>query len=287
MSSGNGGQIEISADAINVAGSLSARGGSEAGDGGGIELSATSSLSLTGNPIPAVNGNDGSVTLSAPEIDLSDAGENGQVDLTNTTGDIEIQASQRVSLSNVVEDVLDLGSSNLTINVDGISSSNTPSDAISFVMSDASDSITSTGQITIGVRDRSVNANALIDVAGRIESRPFPTPLPNDPLGPSNTISLAATNGRIRLRQTAELRAAGLGADGGSITLLATGFDVSDEAGLVFMEGSIDTSSDTGVGGSVRVLGDLVALDGAAAIQADGDTGGGEILVGGDYQGLR
>jgi filamentous hemagglutinin family protein len=38
-------------------------------------------------------------------------------------------------------------------------------------------------------------------------------------------------------------------------------------------------------GGSVRVLGDVVALTGAALVDATGDAGGGDIKIGGDYQG--
>ena len=106
--------------------------------------------------------------------------------------------------------------------------------------------------------------------------------MPNDPLGPSNTISLAATNGRIRLRQTAELRAAGLGADEVHTPVATDLMQVMKP--LVFMEGSIDTSSGTGVGGSVLCWA-TCGLDGAAAILA-GDTGDGKILVGGDYRGL-
>ena len=41
----------------------------------------------------------------------------------------------------------------------------------------------------------------------------------------------------------------------------------------------------TGKGGSVQVLGNLVGLIGNASIDASGDTGGGTVLVGGDFQG--
>lgn len=54
--------------------------------------------------------------------------------------------------------------------------------------------------------------------------------------------------------------------------------------GEVKVSGTIDASNANGKGGDVRVLGERVALDGAT-IDARGATGGGEVLVGGNFQG--
>jgi filamentous hemagglutinin family protein len=59
------------------------------------------------------------------------------------------------------------------------------------------------------------------------------------------------------------------------------------DAGTVTVTGSIDvTGKHTGsTGGSVKVLGNAIDLEGTANIDASGDMGGGQILVGGNYQG--
>ncbi|MFN3239202.1 MAG: filamentous hemagglutinin N-terminal domain-containing protein, partial [Pseudomonadales bacterium] len=286
IGSGDGGTVNVAAESVSLAGEISARGGAESGDGGEVRVSAGSSLTLTGSvDVSASQGVDGTVILSAPALEVSDAGQDGQVDLNSVVGNIELEAAQRVVINNVVESILDLGDADFSVTVVGAASSAEAADAIGFVMADARDALETTGQVTIGVRDSSLNANALIDVAGRIESRPFPSPLPNDPLGPSNTIALTATNGRIRIRNSAELRAVGLDGNAGSVSLLTTGFEEGNDAGTVYFEGSIDVTSEAGVGGSVKMLGDRVGLFAEAEIDASGQLGGGEVLVGGDFQG--
>lgn len=54
--------------------------------------------------------------------------------------------------------------------------------------------------------------------------------------------------------------------------------------GEVIVRGEIDASNAAGKGGTVKVLGEKVGLSGAT-IDASGSTGGGEILVGGNFQG--
>ncbi len=53
----------------------------------------------------------------------------------------------------------------------------------------------------------------------------------------------------------------------------------------VVVSGTLDASSDTGHGGSVRLLADRVGVTGNAIIDASGATGGGSVRVGGDLQG--
>ncbi|MEW6290746.1 MAG: filamentous hemagglutinin N-terminal domain-containing protein, partial [Thermodesulfobacteriota bacterium] len=61
------------------------------------------------------------------------------------------------------------------------------------------------------------------------------------------------------------------------------------DSGIVSVSGTLDASGkDAGQqGGSVQVLGDKVGLFAGAVIDASGDAGGGEVLVGGDFQGAN
>ena len=101
-----------------------------------------------------------------------------------------------------------------------------------------------------------ISANALaIDAQGRIQ------------LVAQHDVSLDATS-----RITAN------GASGGSV-------QVKSLAGDTFVDGVVSASGAAVNGGQVHLLGECVGLIGDAAIDASGDTGGGEVLIGGDYQG--
>ncbi len=110
-----------------------------------------------------------------------------------------------------------------------------------------------------------------------------------------NTGTLQANGGQILLTAAAVrdiftsvvnnsgvIRANRIDNSGGIVQLVAAGGDTVHT-------GTIDASSGDGVstGGSVQVLGDRVGLFGSASINASGATGGGHVLVGGDYQGAN
>ncbi|MBD1892994.1 CHAT domain-containing protein [Coleofasciculus sp. FACHB-SPT9] len=74
--------------------------------------------------------------------------------------------------------------------------------------------------------------------------------------------------------------------DDGTISLTGSGLKVDANAGTVIASGRLDVS-DTApgqTGGTVQVLGDKVGLLGAE-INASGTSGGGTVLIGGDYKG--
>ncbi len=101
--------------------------------------------------------------------------------------------------------------------------------------------------------------------------------------GVTNAGKIEAKKGRVRLaagdlislalQDTSTIQADTIEAEGGN-------------GSLVEVSGTLDASNTTPgeIGGTVHVLGDKVALYGAQ-IDASGDAGGGEVLIGGDYQG--
>ena len=64
--------------------------------------------------------------------------------------------------------------------------------------------------------------------------------------------------------------------EGGNISLHAPNYIIS---------GTLDVSNSLGIGGKIHILGDHPGLVGAT-LNASGELGGGEILIGGDFQGL-
>lgn len=68
------------------------------------------------------------------------------------------------------------------------------------------------------------------------------------------------------------------GVNGGAVQVESIGGDA-------IVEGTISAAATSGNGGSIRVLGERVELLPTTTIDASGDAGGGEILIGGDYKG--
>ncbi|MCB1646652.1 MAG: filamentous hemagglutinin N-terminal domain-containing protein, partial [Pseudomonadales bacterium] len=283
---GKGGSVSLEAADVTVAGDISATGGQDGGDGGQIRLTAGDHLAVTGRlDVSAVNGVAGTLTLSAPDIRVDEDGESGisVAAINESSGNLRLQASNSVVVDDLGGSLLAVDG-NLDILIDH-TQTGIPSELTGFIQVGELDDISANGLITIDVRDSSLDSNALIDIAGKLESRPFPAPLPNDPLSPGNSISLAATNGRIRIRNTATLTALAADGNAGSLLLEASGNPDFNDSGTVFFFGAGDVSNANGVGGHIKLLGEQVGLFGRASLNADGTAGGGQVLVGGNYQG--
>jgi filamentous hemagglutinin family protein len=125
-----------------------------------------------------------------------------------------------------------------------------------------------------------------------------------------NLGKLLADNGAVRafagsLRQSGEIRATRMALDAGgsivlsgsnSVMLTADSSTRADGAaggqimiqsaeGTTRIEGVVSAKGLAGAGGDIGILGERVALDAAAQLDASGTSAGGQILVGGDYQG--
>ncbi|MBK7006599.1 MAG: filamentous hemagglutinin N-terminal domain-containing protein [Burkholderiales bacterium] len=81
------------------------------------------------------------------------------------------------------------------------------------------------------------------------------------------------------LKHSGQIQATTASLQGGRVVLKAAG------DAYVQGDGRIDASSATGKGGRIEVLGNRVAVMDNAVLDASGATGGGTVLVGGDYQG--
>ena len=109
---------------------------------------------------------------------------------------------------------------------------------------------------------------------------------------------------RSVINNTGVLEASSLTSDGGRIVLTAGNdinlgagstvavngqkggeIKVQAKSGTLLADGSLSARGAEGNGGTVQLLGHQVGLVNAAQVDASGATGGGTVLVGGDYQG--
>lgn len=91
----------------------------------------------------------------------------------------------------------------------------------------------------------------------------------------AGNIVLRAQND-INITETASITANGT--NGGEI-------NIQSVAGTTLIAGSVEAKGEHGTGGRIHVLGEQIGFIAQANINADGSTGGGTILVGGDYRG--
>ncbi len=90
--------------------------------------------------------------------------------------------------------------------------------------------------------------------------------------------------GRIVFRATS-----GITLDAGSVTT-ANGveggqIEIRSEDGTTVVSGSVTATGTDGKGGDIEILGKYVELTGQVLVDASGGSGGGAVLIGGDYQG--
>ncbi len=81
------------------------------------------------------------------------------------------------------------------------------------------------------------------------------------------------------IHSTGEIEALALRSEGGRIYLVA------DEGISELDGGKLYAKNESGIGGNIHILGDKVGILGEAQIDISGKTGGGTLLVGGDFQG--
>ena len=129
--------------------------------------------------------------------------------------------------------------------------------------------------------DKAVNLGKILVESGR--GSLFGASLAQRGIVSANSVSTDAA-GNIVFRATKEVAlAAGSktsadGAAGGTITVQA-------DEGTNLVYGEVSAKASEGKGGTVQLLGERVGLVDGASVDVPGETGGGTVLVGGDYQG--
>jgi filamentous hemagglutinin family protein len=129
--------------------------------------------------------------------------------------------------------------------------------------------------------DNALNVGTLIAASGRIGM--FGPLVRNAGTVAANS-AVAGPGGEIRLVASKDLTldagsvTAANGTSGGKVVLQA-------EGGANLVAGAVEAKGSAGKGGEIQALGLRVGVIGSGVIDASGDTGGGTVLVGGDYQG--
>ncbi len=142
--------------------------------------------------------------------------------------------------------------------------------------------IVNTGQIT--APDGQILLSAVpgqtfvrLSQPGSLLSLEFQPPAVTLPSGTAPTLAQVLTGGDLG-------NATGLTVDGNGVTrLVASGVQVPENAATAIASGTLSTAGQTG--GAIAVLGRQVGLVGAS-LDATGATGGGNVFIGGDFQGL-
>jgi filamentous hemagglutinin family protein len=129
--------------------------------------------------------------------------------------------------------------------------------------------------------NQAINLGQMIASGGRIGM--YGTLVKHDGVASANT-AVMGENGRIVFRAVKDVTlgagsmVTASGAQGGSVV-------IQGETGSALVSGSVAATGSAGHGGSVQVLGQQVGLFDGAGIDASGRSGGGTVLVGGDFQG--
>ena len=235
---------------------------------------------------------------SASQI-MGSLNANGQVFLVNPSG-IIFGASSQVNVGGLAASTLDIAdkdfnSGNYTFSSDGITGSianagtiNVDGGYVAFI----SPVIENSGSITAdgGTVAMAAGEKVRLDLSGDglityvVDEGAVDAQIKNSGL-------IHAHGGAVYLTAKAKdaltdavvnnsgiIEATGIHADGGRIMLLADG-------GETTISGTLDASSEKGTGGGIVVTGDAVIIESGAHLNASGATGGGEVLVGGSWQG--
>lgn len=115
---GDGGRVIVWADGTaGFSGNISARGGSQSGDGGFVEVSGKENLIFRGNvDVGAVNGQFGTLLLDPKNIIISNSSNAtiSETTLENMKGNITLEASNNFSIEDLANNILEFKAPSIT-----------------------------------------------------------------------------------------------------------------------------------------------------------------------------
>lgn len=117
-----------------------------------------------------------------------------------------------------------------------------------------------------------------VDVYGRIVNQQGIIRADSLGVDAAGMITLRAQD-ELTLGDTSQTSASALGSGSGGMVV------AQSESGTTLLTGAVSATSAEGQGGKIHLLGENVGVFRQASVDASGATGGGEVLVGGDYQG--
>ncbi|MEM1296398.1 MAG: filamentous hemagglutinin N-terminal domain-containing protein, partial [Verrucomicrobiota bacterium] len=307
---GPGGEVAIRATIIdlNPGGEIRADG---ATDGGMVALgdSTTGQLNLPfGSSVTADGrgGNGGSIAMTAQDLSIGGSvgasGElgGGAVALEGSTVRIEGQL-QAIGRQGAGGSISAIASEGLIVGQTGILNASGETNGGGILMSATGDATVDIagqlfangtqgngGRISItGREDIFVRSTSLLSTSGKVDGGAIVvrsdvgnvdfqgTALSLGESGAGGSISIAGDDG-VLIGAAAILNAGG--ADGGTIAVKGGG-------GTTQVEGALLAGGESGIGGSVTIEGSEIQIGGLARLEASGELGGGNVMVGGGLRG--
>ncbi|MBL9151658.1 MAG: filamentous hemagglutinin N-terminal domain-containing protein [Verrucomicrobiales bacterium] len=276
----NGGTVTVLGDVVNVmGGTVSANGAS----GGFVQLgSPESTTAITVGPNAKVSangsvGNGGTVQLMGNgssvvnvqgQVTANGAQAGGTVLMQG--GTVTTAAGSTVSANggNAGGRVNFIGNA---VNVNGaVSATGANATGGSVLINGNEVSVGATGGIDVSSQGvggmNQINADR-VNIDGAIDAR--------GANGAGGRVIIQGNGGGVNVGEDAGVNASG--ASGGTILL--------DSAGTTTMSGDLSATGLNGLGGRITTTGDQVIIGSAADINASGRNGGGEVNIGGSYQG--
>ena len=186
---GDGGRVIVWADGTaGFSGNISARGGSQSGDGGFVEVSGKENLIFRGNvDVGAVNGQSGSIFLDPENIIIGNSSNAtiSEKTLENTQGNITLEASNNFSIEDLANNILEFknpSTTSITFTAGG-----------NFLMN-PNDTIFAPGKV-VTIKAQNIVAGD-INTADKNSPRPKTSTTPDDFVR-DGEINLTAKNGDI------------------------------------------------------------------------------------------